>query len=446
VLVAGGYSWRSGLLPGLPGASVAEDKPRLSLVVLPFENLSGDKEQDYFADGITDDLTTDLSRIPASFVIARNTAFTYKGKPVDAKQIGRELGVRYVLEGSVRRDGESVEVNAQLISTETGAHVWADRFESERSKLGKLQFEIVARLAHSLGIELIRAEALRSERERPNNADAVDLTMRGAALLTAPNASRSAYDDAIKLFERALALDPQNFQATRNLAAALAVRVENNWGPPAVDMSRAEELLNAAAALRPDDSDLHLTKGYAYSLKREWRSALSEAEAAIANDRSNANAYAAAALYKMYLGRSNDGLADIETALRLSPHDWEAPVWQTRLCHLHAFLAQWEQAIKQCEKAVAVSGVGTGAGVDTCAQCQTYVRLGDSGPLVILAAAYAWAGHDKEARETASRLIEINTYHALLSGLLQANAEKQDDPTYRAQMARIIEGLRKAGL
>ena len=151
--------------------------------MLPFENLSGDPEQDYFADGITDDLTTDLSHLAGSFVIARDTAFTYKGKPVDAKTIGRELGVRYVVEGSVRRVGETVTVNAQLISTETGAHVWADRFEGERSKLGKLQFEVVARLANSLGAELIKAEALRAARERPNNPDAVDLTMRGWATL-----------------------------------------------------------------------------------------------------------------------------------------------------------------------------------------------------------------------------------------------------------------------
>ena len=132
-------------------AASVDDKlanaPKLSIVVLPFENLSGDKEQDYFADGITDDLTTDLSHLPDSFVIARNTAFTYKGKPVDAKEIGKELGVRYLLEGSVRRLAEKVEINAQLISTETGAHVWADRFEGERSKLGDLQVDVVARLA-----------------------------------------------------------------------------------------------------------------------------------------------------------------------------------------------------------------------------------------------------------------------------------------------------------
>ena len=186
LLATGAFAWRAGYAPRFMAASV-DDKlanaPRLSIVVLPFENLSGDKEQDYFADGITDDLTTDLSHLNGSLVIARNTAFTYKGKPVDAKEIGRELGVRYLLEGSVRRLGEKVEVNAQLISTETGAHVWADRFDGERSKLGELQVDVVSRLANSLGVELVKAEALRSMRERPNNPDAADLAMRARARL-----------------------------------------------------------------------------------------------------------------------------------------------------------------------------------------------------------------------------------------------------------------------
>ena len=185
LLAVGAYGWRSGLAPRLFGGSVAEDKlanaPRLSIVVLPFENLSGDKEQDYFADGITDDLTTDLSHLEGSFVISRGTAYTYKGKPVDAKQIGRDLGVRYALEGSVRRVSGNITVNAQLISTETGAQVWADRFDGERGRLGELQVEFVSRLANSLGTELIKAEALRATRERPDNLDAADLAMRGWA-------------------------------------------------------------------------------------------------------------------------------------------------------------------------------------------------------------------------------------------------------------------------
>jgi adenylate cyclase len=152
VLLAGTYVWRSGLAVRI-GSPVTT--PHLSIVVLPFANLSSDPEEDYFSDAITDDLTTDLSHLGDSFVIARNTAFTYKGKAVDVKEIGRDLGVRYVLEGSVRRAGDAVSINAQLISTDTGAHVWAHRFEGERAGLGKMQADGVARLGNALGVELL---------------------------------------------------------------------------------------------------------------------------------------------------------------------------------------------------------------------------------------------------------------------------------------------------
>ena len=159
----------------------ATPAPRLSIVVLPFVNLSNDPDQEYFADGITDDLTTDLSRISGSFVIARTTAFTYKGKPVDAKQIGRELGVRYVLEGSVRRAGHHVQVNVQLIDAESGAHLWADRFDTDRADLAKAQKEITGRLARSLNLELLEAESHRIEQERAVDPDARDFIMHGWA-------------------------------------------------------------------------------------------------------------------------------------------------------------------------------------------------------------------------------------------------------------------------
>ena len=149
-----------------PPAPEAESAPRLSIVVLPFANLSNDPEQEYFADGITDDLTTDLSRISGSLVIARNTAFTYKGKPTDVKQIGRDLGVRYVVEGSVRRTGDQVQVNVQLIDTESGAHFWADRFDTDRRDLANAQSEIIFRLARMLNIKLIAAEVARSEQRK----------------------------------------------------------------------------------------------------------------------------------------------------------------------------------------------------------------------------------------------------------------------------------------
>ncbi len=210
------------------GGSVRSDRlntaPRLSIVVLPFENLSGDPNQDYFADGVTDDLTTDLSRLPDSFVIARNTAFTFKGKSVDARTIGRELGVRYLLEGSVRRAGDAVTVNAQLISTGSGAHIWADRFDADRSKLGQLQADLVSRLANSLGVELVKAEASRSLRERPEDPTVDDLVMRGMAALYRGTGSQ-ILDEATSFFERALQLDPNSSRAQTSLAMALARKV-----------------------------------------------------------------------------------------------------------------------------------------------------------------------------------------------------------------------------
>jgi adenylate cyclase len=178
--------------------------PRLSIVVLPFANLSSDPEQQYFADGITEDLTTDLSRIEGSFVISRNTAFTYRNKPVETKQIGRELGVRYVLEGSVRRSGSRVRVTAQLIDAETDAHMWAERFDRDTSDLLALQDEITCRIAVTLNLELVRAEAARPT-EHPN---ALDYILRGRAAGLKPR-SRDSYAERITMFERALTLYPR---------------------------------------------------------------------------------------------------------------------------------------------------------------------------------------------------------------------------------------------
>jgi adenylate cyclase len=192
----------------------------LSIVVLPFANLSGDPSQDYFADGITENLTTELSRIKESFVIARNTAFTFKGKNLDAKEIGKELGVRYVLEGSAQRDQNRVRVNAQLIDAESGAHLWADRFDDEVADLFKLQDQVVARLANTLGIELIKAEAEKGTRSK--NPDAVDLTMRGWALARPSQQTKEKNRAARALFEQALKIDPDNADALAGEAYTLS--------------------------------------------------------------------------------------------------------------------------------------------------------------------------------------------------------------------------------
>ena len=250
--------------------------PRLSIVVLPFANLSGDPEQDYFADGLTDDLTTDLSHLPDSFVIAHDTALTYKGKPVDAKQLGRDLGVRYALEGSVRRVGETITVNAQLISTETGAHIWADRFEGERGKLGALQVEAVSRLANSLNIQLIQAESLRAMRERPANADAVDLTMRGWATMS-QGFSLANMNKAIGYFDEALRLDPENPHALTAKAQAKIINLRlfgnGDWTEVLHD---AEQAADRVLAAHPNDAWAHFVKSQVSEMWGQFDAALAE--------------------------------------------------------------------------------------------------------------------------------------------------------------------------
>jgi class 3 adenylate cyclase/TolB-like protein len=428
VLAAGTYAWRSGLAPRLLGVSVADDRlaraPRLSIVVLPFENLSADKEQDYFADGITDDLTTDLSHLPDSFVISRGTAYTYKGKPVDAKEIGRELGVRYVLEGSVRRLGDMVEINAQLISTETGAHVWADRFDGERDKLGKLQVEVVARLAHSLDVELVKAEALRAARERPNNPDAVDLAMRGSASLNG-GFGKANFDTAIGDFEQALHLDPELVRAQVGLAYALIDRAYVfGGGDAAVDYPRAETLLTSALSKEPNNAAVHTVRALLAFVRKQFSDALSKLDVAIEIDPNLAGAYGLRGVSRLFIGRTEEDIPDLQTALRLSPRDPGRGLWENDMCDAYMHMAQWEKAVEWCQKSTA-----TNEGL-----WWTYANL---------AAAYGWLGREGEAKGAIEGLHKLKPGFAVQDFV---RSTPSDNPQYQRERARITEGLRKAGL
>ena len=233
--------------------------PHLSIVVLPFANLSGDPEQDYFVDGVTESLTTDLSRISGSFVIGRHTAFTYKGKAVDLKQIGRELNVRYVLEGSVQRGGNRLRVNVQLVDAETANHLWAERFDKPVADLFDMQDEVVSRLANALNAQLIEAEARRAERSP--HPDALDLYFQGIAWFNkGPTPEHMA--QARALFERALALDPENIEATIwtaavNLEVASAYMSDDGTALVAA----AEAMLVKALSLAPNHAFAHLLLG-----------------------------------------------------------------------------------------------------------------------------------------------------------------------------------------
>jgi TolB-like protein len=272
------------LAPSLPSASRISPPagaPRLSIVVLPFADLGNDPDQQYFADGITEDLTTDLSRIAGMFVISRNTAFTYKDKRIDTKQIGRELGVRYILEGSVRRSSNQLRVNAQLIDAETDAHLWAERFDYAASDLFALQDEVTNRIAITLNLELIGAAAARPA-EHP---EALDYILRGRATQFKPN-SRELYAEAISLYERALTLDPESVEAQTQLAGALVGRVIDLMTDTApADLARAEEVVNQALAAKPRHAKAHLFKGRVLRAQNRWDEAVLEFETALTLDR-----------------------------------------------------------------------------------------------------------------------------------------------------------------
>ena len=306
--------------------------PRLSIVVLPFKILSSDSSQDYFADGVTENLTTDLSRIRNSFVIARNTAFTFKDKAVDAKQIAKELGVRYVLEGSVQRDQNRVRVNAQLIDGETGAHLWADRFQEDVADLFKLQDDVVARLANSLGYELIKAEAGKSVRSR--NPDAIDLDMRGRAIFLTrvqQGANEKDINNAAQtLFEQALAIDPYNADALADSAFTYFLEYFYKWGTAATDYeAKVLGQANRAIALAPDNVGAYYAKSFYLNGTGRLNGGLRAADEGLAINPNYAPLYNARGWAKISLGRFDEAKSDILQAMRLSPRDPTMGLWRT---------------------------------------------------------------------------------------------------------------------
>jgi adenylate cyclase len=323
-------------------------RPRLSIVVLPFADLSENRRQQYFADGVTDDLTADLSRIDGMFVISRNTAFTYRDKPVDTKQIGRELCVRYALEGSVRRAGNQVRVNAQLIDAETDAHLWADRFDRETTDLFALQNEITSRIAVALNSELIGAEAARPN-ERP---DALDYIFRGRAVAWRKLPSDDNYTEAIGLFERALALDPRSVEAQGWLASVLANRaLEYPSGVSNEDLKRADELATRAVAVSPRSPLAHFAKGQVLRVQNRCEEAIPEFESVLALNGNWVGAIFAIAWCKFHTGSIEEVIPLLQQVIRLSPRDPYMGIWYARIGIVHLLQMRTDDAIVWLEKA-----------------------------------------------------------------------------------------------
>ena len=321
--------------------------PRLSIVVLPFTNLSNDPEQQYFADGITEDLTIDLSRLWDMFVISCTTAYTYRNKSLDTKQIGRELGVRYLLEGSVRRSGHKVRINAQLIDAEIDAHLWAEQFDGDMGDLFALQNEITGRIAVALNIELINREAARPI----ENPDAFDYVLRGRAASAKPM-TRANYAEVVDLFERALALDPRSLEAESRLAIALTARVlDQMTASTAADIARAETLIRRVTATAPLSPLTHFAKGQLLRVERRYAEAIPEYEAAITLNRNWVNAFGLLAECKLFTGSIDNMIPLMEHAIRLSPRDPSIGIWYFRIGVAHLLQSHIDEAIVWFEKA-----------------------------------------------------------------------------------------------
>lgn len=396
--------------------------PRLSIVVLPFVNIGDDAEQDYFVDGVTESLTTDLSRIYGSFVIARNTAFSYRGKSPDVRQLGRELNVRYVLEGSVQRGGNRLRVNVQLIDAETGNHLWAERFETPVTDLFDMQDEIVSRLANALDAQLVEAEAQRAGRAL--HPDATDLYFQGRACWNrglSPEYMAQARD----FFERALALDPQNVDALVGLATVVAT-IAGSFATDdrTAQLAAAENNLARALSIVPQHAMAHLALGAVQMFTNRAAQGIGECERALALDRNLADAHGCIGLAKYFAGRAEETEAHILEALRLSPRDVYAYRWMLF---------------------VGIAKAQLGADDEAVAWLRRSIEANRNFPLAHfhLAEALALLGQLEEARDAAKAGLALQPGFTLRR--YRENA-LSDNSAYLAGRERSCEGMRLAGV
>jgi TolB-like protein/cytochrome c-type biogenesis protein CcmH/NrfG len=403
--------------PALP----LPDKP--SIAVLPFQNMSGDPEQDYFADGMVEYLITALSRFRELFVIARNSSFAYRRRAVDVKQVGRELGVRYVLEGSVRRAAQRVRVNAQLIDAESGGHLWADRLDREIADIFALQDALTTELGSVLGLELIEAESRR--RKSKPNPGAFDLALQARA---ASNRgwSRENFSEANRLYDRALGLDPDSLPAMTGLATGLAIGVVSLWTEtPEADLRRAEALATRAMALDPHDPSSHYALGIVRRMQRRFDEAIGEVEAAIRLNPNMHLAFITLGITKTLAGRSEEALSHFAEAIRLSPRDPQLFVGHYGIGWIRFLLGDDDRAIEMLRKSL-----GHNAGY--------------APAHLFLAAAYAMQQRIEEAREALAAYLRTNPAARTIASL-RANAQSSH-PVYLAQRERLYDGMRRAGM
>jgi TolB-like protein/Tfp pilus assembly protein PilF len=432
VVIAGGAWW---FLNANRPALVASNAPpplaaqRLSIVVLPFANLSGDPAQDYLADALTDQLTTGISRLRDSFVIARNTAMTFKGKPVDAKAIGKDLGVRYVLEGSVLPTGGQMRVNAQLIDADSGAHIWADQFDTPRADLLKMQDEIVIRLARALALQLPVAEAARLKRTPAANPDAEDLALQCWGIVQRNGYIGKEAEAGFPLCEQALAIDPNNVRALVMLSIKYYLPILHGLKG---DLKKAEELQSRALAADPNFPDAHDVKSWVFVIQQRFDEAIAEEERAIALDQSKIDSVVGLAFDYQFLGQFEKSNEYLDKAIRLSPRDSLLNTRYGGKAMNYLALNQYDQAIDWARRAIAIDPNSI-----------PYAH----GSLI---AALALTGREGEAREALQRYLALPVTGpqtiAAWKAFKATLTNEHSDPRFLRMWDREIEALRKAGM
>jgi len=416
-------------LPSTLATSVAEPTfqvPRLSIVVLPFTNPARDSEEEYFAEGMTEDLTTDLSRIPGSFVIAPNAAFAYKGRSIDVRQVGRELSVRYILQGNVRKITDSLRINAQLVEAANASQLWAERFDGQIAQLAKVQDQVTQRIAGALNVVLIDAESQRALRERPNNPDAVDLTMRGLALLNKP-ASRESMQRAREQFEEALRLSPDHLAALNGLSHVLLIEWGSTWytGTSKEHLEVLERVVNQALAVKPDDALATYYQGYVLKrLRKDLDQALVAFERAITIDPNLAVAHNYVGQIKVFLGRADEAAEHTLKAIQLSPRDPQLAEWYYQLAITYIHQQRYDEAVEWARRGV---------------QVNPNLRY----PHRVLAAALALSGRLEEARAEAAEMLRRYPKETISAFRVR---EPWTDPRYVEGQNREITGMRLAGI
>jgi adenylate cyclase len=404
--------------------------PRLSLVVLPFENLTGDATQDYLVDGLTEDLTTDVADLPGLLVIARNSAFTYKGKAVDIRRVGEELGVRYVLEGSVRKVGAALRVNVHLVSAETGADLWGDRFDVEAGAGGPGQDEIVRRIALTMNVQLVDTESARGARERPANPDATDLLLHARSLFSLPpNPQRSV--EELALLERAVQLDPASALALTTLAEILLTNLtgpEDQANPET--FARVDSLLARAEALPLQRGRAYVVATRAALLRAEDRctEAMAMLQTAIAAYPYATSLYFYLGLCLTSSGRAAEAVPQFEQSIRLNPRDPNINARYRFLGQASIILGRYDEAFVWEQRSLAASPDAPANRLAT-----RYAEI---------AAAHALGGRigmAHAAAAEASRVWPTMTVRGLYGGITA-------NPVFNAQIAQIKDGMRLAGV